>query len=165
MASNSTFRDAVAIIGAHYSDDAPSECRALNKPMITSEGWQLGWKNDWRGTTSLLRTLNSNWIRGRQQATIVWTLIYAWYSILPYAYPQPGASVVAYNCGSDVSIVIETTGNQWDSKLSPRRLAPAAISRRRRRAELAPAAPVTGSRRPRREGLAPARAGSRLQQQ
>ena len=91
MASNKTLFDAIAVLGVHYSSTAPPNCHALGKPMITSEGWQLGWMNDWRGATSLARTLNANWRKGRQQGMIVWTLIYAWYSILPYATPVNGS--------------------------------------------------------------------------
>ena len=34
-------------------------------------------------------TINFNWIHEQQQAMVVWTVIYAWYSILPFAHPDP----------------------------------------------------------------------------
>jgi len=38
---------------------------------------------------NLGRTINYNWNEQGQQAMVVWTVIYAWYSILPFAQPDP----------------------------------------------------------------------------
>ena len=64
------------MVGAHYPRTAPTSCLSLNKPLWTSEGWSLGEVNDWKGTMNLAATLNKNWVESRQQAMIVWTIIY-----------------------------------------------------------------------------------------
>ena len=87
---------AVAVIGAHYPvtgpgvgdgrprPPMPASCYALKKPLWTSEGWNLREVNDYQGAMNLGATINLNWILEKQTAMIVWTAIFAWYSILPY---------------------------------------------------------------------------------
>ena len=84
LAANATVAAAVDVIGAHYPITAspgdkppPASCDALGKPLWTSEGWNLGSTNDWAGALNLAATLNKNWNLDRQQAMIVWTVIYA----------------------------------------------------------------------------------------
>ena len=64
MMANKTLRDAVSVIGSHYPVDGPAagstgaDCITLNeeygKPLWTSEGWNLGFVNDWQGVRVLL---------------------------------------------------------------------------------------------------------------
>ena len=56
-------------------------------------GWNLGEVNDYKGALNLASTINYNWIAQQQTAMIVWTVIYAWYSILPFAHPDPRDSI------------------------------------------------------------------------
>ena len=98
MMNNSTLRDAVAVIGAHYplkgarSGGVPSDCQTLStqygKPLWTSEGWSLAEVNDWHGAANLALTINQNYVVQRQTAMIVWNLIYSWYSIFPFSHPD-----------------------------------------------------------------------------
>lgn len=91
---NKTLADAIGIVGAHYPITStrpkpmPDSCHQLNKPLWTSEGWDLGQVNDFKGALSLAQTINYNWIVQQQTAMVVWTVIYAWYSILPFAHPD-----------------------------------------------------------------------------
>ena len=98
MVKNETLLNAVAIIGSHYpvqgadAKPTPAECQTLNtkhgKPLWTSEGWNLGQVNDWKGAMNLALTINQNYVQEEQTAMIVWTVIYAWYSIFPFAHPD-----------------------------------------------------------------------------
>lgn len=91
---NKTLADAIGIVGAHYPITSttpgpmPDSCHQLNKPLWTSEGWNLGMVNDFNGALNLAQTINYNWILQEQTAMVVWTVIYAWYSILPFAHPD-----------------------------------------------------------------------------
>jgi galactosylceramidase len=88
----------VAIIGSHYPVNGaggkatPASCQLLNteygKPLWTSEGWNLGQVNDWKGAMNLAQTINQNYVTEEQTAMIVWNLIYSWYSIFPFAHPD-----------------------------------------------------------------------------
>ena len=98
MMKNETVRNAIAIIGSHYpvqgahAKPTPAECQALNtqhsKPLWTSEGWNLGQVNDYKGASNLALTINQNYVTEQQTAMIVWTVIYSWYSIFPFAHPD-----------------------------------------------------------------------------
>eukprot|EP01051_Picozoa_sp_SAG22_P023371 SAG22_NODE_6001_length_918_cov_0.714286_2_plen_52_part_01 len=48
----------------------PPSCYALDKPLWTSEGWDLGQVNDWKGAINLGATINFNWIHEQQQAMV-----------------------------------------------------------------------------------------------
>jgi galactosylceramidase len=96
LVKNDTVAAAIGVLGAHYpiTDSTPhkavpASCAQLDKPRWTSEGWDLGNVNDYAGSMNLARTINYNWIAQGQTAMIVWTAIYAWYSILPFAHPDP----------------------------------------------------------------------------
>ena len=96
LVKNDTVAAAIGVLGAHYPitgstphKAVPASCAQLDKPRWTSEGWGLGNVNDYAGSMNLARTINYNWIAQGQTAMIVWTAIYAWYSILPYAHPDP----------------------------------------------------------------------------
>ena len=73
----------------------PASCKALHKPLWTSEGWNLGEVNDYKGALNLAATINYNWITEQQTAMVVWTVIYSWYSILPFAHPDPRDPIVS----------------------------------------------------------------------
>lgn len=98
MVKNETLMNAVAIIGSHYpvggprAPPTPADCQTLNtkhgKPLWTSEGWNLGQVNDWNGAMNLALTINQNYVQEEQTAMIVWTVIYSWYSIFPFAHPD-----------------------------------------------------------------------------
>lgn len=93
---NQTLLDAVGVFGAHYPITGrshaamPASCLTLGKPLWTSEGWSLREVNDYDGAMNLAMTVNYNWLDQRQTAFIVWTVVYAWYSILPFAHPVDG---------------------------------------------------------------------------
>ena len=63
MVANTSFRDAIAIVGSHYPVRGPAapstgaNCETLrtkyDKPLWTSEGWNLDFVNDWRGAMNL----------------------------------------------------------------------------------------------------------------
>ena len=65
---------------------APAECYQLGKPLWTSEGWLFGVRNGYDGALNLAAVLNKNWVITRQQATWIWTLIYAWYEYFRFAH-------------------------------------------------------------------------------
>ena len=72
----------------------PESCQTLrqeyNKPLWTSEGWDLGQVDDVDGASNLAMSVNRNYILQNQTAMVVWTVLYAWYSILPFAHPVAG---------------------------------------------------------------------------
>jgi hypothetical protein len=93
MLQNETFRDSIAVIGVHYAAPPPTPCLELHKPIWTSEGWNLGNVNDFDGALDLARNMNTIWTQQTMRAMIVWTIVYAWYSILPFSRPDPVAPV------------------------------------------------------------------------
>eukprot|EP01049_Picozoa_sp_SAG25_P001831 SAG25_NODE_87_length_16363_cov_40.489179_5_plen_388_part_00 len=64
---------------------APQACQDLRKPLWTSEGWLYNIKNDYAGALNLAAVLNKNWVITRQQAMIIWTMIYSWYHVFEYS--------------------------------------------------------------------------------
>ena len=97
LLANKTVADVVSKIGVHYPINAlcpvggvdrwgrpcgdvpaPSECYALKKPLWTSEGWNFDVRNNYQGALNLAAVLNKNWVITRQQATIIWTLVFSW---------------------------------------------------------------------------------------
>ena len=90
--------DAMYAAGSHYPfsykmGPAPKEFQNTLKPMWASECWDLGVVGDWNGAGKLAQMLNGNYLWGNMTASIIWNLIYSWYSILPYSIPNypPGS--------------------------------------------------------------------------
>src|SRR5438876_775325 len=90
MKSNSAFSNAVDIVGAHYpcgwmSDgstcNSTTDAQSLNKPLWASENGSEQYDS---GSAALARALNRDYIDGKMTADINWSLVYAWYSSLPF---------------------------------------------------------------------------------
>lgn len=92
LASDSTFANAVDIVGSHYpctggdggsATSCPSTANAqsLNKPLWASEN---GSQDENTGAVAMARAMNRDYIDGKMTADINWPLIAAIYPNLPY---------------------------------------------------------------------------------
>lgn len=94
---NSSFREAVDIVGVHYPDTGkrlppPPGALELNMPLWASEFWDLGQVNDWQGALRLAQNINDNYVMGTITGHIIWNTMFSWYAILPFSKPDDSTS-------------------------------------------------------------------------
>jgi Glycosyl hydrolase family 59 len=119
MSSNSSFNNAVDIVGAHYicgylssesTCNSTSTAQALNKPLWASENGSQDYNS---GAAAMARADNRDYIDGKMTATINWPLVAGVYPNLPYATDglildnQPWSG--NYSVGKQLWVTAQTT--------------------------------------------------------
>lgn len=82
MERDSELRAAVARVGVHYrKTQSPANAQAIGCPLWMSEDGP--WRGDWTGAETLARMFNRNYLTGKYTKTIIWSLVTAYYDVLP----------------------------------------------------------------------------------
>jgi hypothetical protein len=83
-AANSTFRDAIDVVGLHYpcNHPCPTVESEIGKDYWASEDYST--VADWAGAGCWGRLLSQNYVRMNMTSTISWSLIWSVYPELPY---------------------------------------------------------------------------------
>ncbi len=119
MRQDTTFNNAVDIVGEHYpcgwlstsiTCNSTSDAQHLNKPLWASEN---GSQNYQTGASAMARQLNRDYIDGRMTGSLNWSAVASWYSTLPFygdglmlaAQPWTGH----YELGASVWVTAHTT--------------------------------------------------------
>jgi Glycosyl hydrolase family 59/F5/8 type C domain len=92
MQTDPELAHAVDVVGVHYPQFmSTAEAQTSGKRLWASEDG--AWNSDWAGAKQLAKILNRNYIEGKMTKTIVWSLVAAYYDLLP----NPSTGVIRAN--------------------------------------------------------------------
>jgi hypothetical protein len=84
MFSDSALMSAIDVVGEHYVGYSSTfYAKLTGKPLWASEDGP--WRGDWTGAGRLAKIFNRNYVEGRMTMTEIWSLVSAFYDVMPLA--------------------------------------------------------------------------------